>query len=217
MTVSAPQDFLPTLGMWLVMTALMMAPVILPWLRAVDRLARAAVPARTGTGADRVAPPRSAPLTAVPFAVGYASAWAVFSVAAAGAQAGLGAMGAPGPLLETAPTLAGSALILAGGFQLTALKDACLDHCRSPHGWLLSHWRPGVRGAVAMGLRHGLFCLGCCWALMALALVVGAMSLPGMGVLMAVMLLEILAPFGRRLARVAGIALVVGGLGLLLS
>lgn len=200
--------------MWVAMTGLMMAPVVLPWLRAVDRLARAASPA--GSGPERDAHHRT-PLAAVPFAAGYASAWAVFSLAAAGAQAGLGALGLPGPLLDTAPTLAGSALLLAGGFQLTALKDACLDHCRSPHGWLLAHWRPGTRGALAMGLRHGLFCLGCCWALMGLALVVGTMSLVGMGALMALMLLEVLAPFGRRLARVAGVALALAGLALLLS
>ena len=187
--------------MWLGMCALMMAPVVLPWLRAVARLARAE------HGGGRV-PPVSG------FALGYAVAWAAFSAAAAGVQGLVAAHALPGPWIAHAPVLAGSALVLAGGFQFTGLKDACLSHCRSPLGYLLAHWRPGLAGAWSLGLRHGAFCLGCCWALMALALVTGAMEPLAMGLLAALMLGETLAPGGLRLVRPIGLALVLAGLAL---
>lgn len=215
MTPAGSPGFLPALGMWLLMTLVMMGPVVLPWLRAVGTLAEA------GGGSRAHGRPRprgsGAVLARAPFAVGYLAAWAGFSAAAAGVQHGLAGLGAGGPLLEASPTLAGTSLVLAGAFQFTALKDACLSHCRSPFGWLLSHWRPGVRGAVAMGFRHGLFCLGCCWALMLLALVVGMTNLLAMALLMVVMVLETAAPFGRRLARPAGAVLALLGIAVLLG
>lgn len=196
MTGAHAAGLLPVLAMWLVMTFVMMAPVVFPWLRAVARVADPGTPA------------------ALPFGLGYALAWAGFSLAAAVLQTRLVA---PDPLLEGSPALAGSSLLLAGAFQFTALKDACLSHCRSPFGWLLAHWRPGPVGVFSVGLRHGLFCLGCCWALMALALVVGMMNLTAMALLMAVMVMETVAPFGRRVVRPAGAALVLAGLWVLLA
>lgn len=187
----------PVLAMWLAMTAVMMAPVVLPWLRALGRV--------------------QGPTVLLAFVGGYAVAWTAFSVAAALTQIGLARLGAHAPLTATAPGVAGIALVLVGGFQLTALKDSCLSHCRSPFGYFASHWRPGMRGAWAMGLHHGAFCLGCCWGLMALALVVGSMNLGAMALLMALMLLETLAPFGHRLARPLGLALATWGLLLLLG
>ena len=180
--------------MWLGMTGVMMAPVVLPWLRALSRLA--------DTG----------PLTSVgSFAGGYAVAWAGFSAALAGVHLALSRMSVPVPFGLEAPALSAAALWLAGGFQFTRLKEACLSHCRSPAGYLLTHWRSGPAGHARLGFRHGLHCLGCCWALMALALVAGMIHLVWMGLLMAVMIAETTLPFGARMRKPVGAALLVAG------
>ena len=179
--------------MWLAMTAVMMAPVVYPWLRALSRHA-----------------PRSH-RAVIPFAGGYMLAWAGFSALATGVQMTLSAMHLPVPFAMDAPVLSAVALGMAGTFQLTRLKEACLSHCRSPSGFLLTRWRPGAAGAARLGLEHGLYCVGCCWALMALALVVGMIDLLWMGLLMAVMVAETTLPFGARLTRPLGIALLAAG------
>jgi len=183
--------------MWGGMTAVMMAPIVWPWLRALR-----------GMGAR---------LPVAAFAVGYAVAWGGFSAGMAGLQVGLGSAGVGTPLLTHAPAAAGGALLLTGAFQFTRLKEACLSHCRSPFGYFASHWAPGVRGAVRMGVHHGLHCLGCCWAVMALALVVGMMDLRMMALLMGVMLVETLSPFGARMVRPIGAVMVLLGGYLLIS
>jgi predicted metal-binding membrane protein len=186
------------LTMWLGMTALMMTPVVWPWLRALSRHgARSAV----------------APV----FAAGYGTAWLGFSTAMAFLQIILTRVDVPPPLTTSAPTLAGGALLVTGAFQFTKLKEACLSHCRSPVGYFAANWRSGLGGALSMGLRHGLFCLGCCWAVMALALVVGMMDVRMMAALMAVMLLETSSPFGARLTRPVGAVLILCGTGLILA
>ena len=138
-------------------------------------------------------------------------AWAGFSALAAAIHFALVALALPVPSGMHAPTLSATALILTGAFQLTRLKEACLSHCRSPAGFLLSNWRPGAAGHTRLGLEHGLHCVGCCWALMALALVVGMANLVWMALLMAVMVAETALPFGARLARPIGLALIVAG------
>ncbi len=189
------------LAMWLAMTAIMMTPVVYPWLRALNRVA---------AGGALATAPRA--LTSVtPFLGGYMLAWAGFSAVAAGLHFTLAAMAFPVPLGMRAPTLSAAALILTGAFQFTALKEACLSHCRSPAGFLLFHWRPGAAGHTRLGLEHGLHCVGCCWALMALALVVGMADLVWMGLLMAVMVAETVLPFGARLSRPLGTVLIVAG------
>ncbi|MDZ7781150.1 MAG: DUF2182 domain-containing protein [Gemmatimonadota bacterium] len=197
----AESGFWFVLAMWAGMTAVMMTPVVWPWLRALSRIQ----PERAGVG------------TVPAFATGYAVAWGVFSTVMAALQQSLLDVGWAAPLRVSAPTLAGMALLAAGGFQFTRLKEACLSHCRSPFGYFAANWRPGVSGALAMGLRHGLFCLGCCWAIMALALVLGMMDLRMMALLMAVMLLETLGPWGTRLSRPLGVGLVLWGAALVLS
>lgn len=190
------------LAMWLAMTGVMMAPVVLPWLRALSRLARRG---------RETAPARARALLLTTFAAGYAVAWAAFSAAAAGLQVALAALGAPVPLGLDAPLYSATALILAGGFQFTRFKAACLSRCRSPAGYLLAHWRDGPAGHLRMGLGHGLDCVGCCWALMALALVVGMIDLLWMGLLMAVMIAETALPFGSRVTRPVGAVLIAAG------
>lgn len=194
-------EYLPVFLMWLAMTGVMMAPVVLPWLRALSRLA------------DDGAVFSAGPLASVgPFAAGYAVAWAGFSAALAGVHLSLSRMSVPVPFGLEAPALSVAALWLAGGFQFTRLKEACLSHCRSPAGYLLTHWRSGPAGHARLGFGHGLHCVGCCWALMALALVVGMINLVWMGLLMAVMVAETTLPAGGRLRKPVGALLLVAGL-----
>ena len=195
-------SYTSALAMWLAMTGLMMAPIVLPWLRALSRLA----PERQETAARRT---RGVLVTS--FAAGYAAAWAGFSAAAAGLQVSLSALHIPVPFALDAPVHSATALILAGGFQFTPFKEACLSRCRSPAAYLLAHWRGGAAGHLRMGFGHGLDCVGCCWALMALALVVGMINLLWMGLLMAVMVAETTLPFGSRIARPLGAALITAG------
>jgi len=110
------------------------------------------------------------------------------------------------------PRLAGAILIAAGAYQLTPWKQKCLTHCRSPLGFLMTGWRGGLRGAFQMGFSHGLFCLGCCWALMGILFAMGVMNLVWVAALTAFVLLEKVGPGGVIAARVAGVALVLFGI-----
>ena len=103
-------------------------------------------------------------------------------------------------------------LLLAGMYQLTPIKDACLRTCQSPLGFLLSHWRDGAVGALRMGIRHGAYCFGCCWALMLLMFVYGVMSAAAMAGLTAFIVAERLLPAGPLSAKLPGIVLVALGL-----
>ncbi len=196
-----PVTYLGAFAMWLAMTAFMMAPVVYPWLRALGR-----IPAGKAKGV---------PTSIGPFVTGYGVAWAGFSAVAAWAQVSLSALGIPVPFGLEARAPSAAVLMLAGGYQLTGFKKACLVHCRSPAGYLLLHWRDGVVGRAQVGLGHGLYCVGCCWALMALAFVAGMANLVWMALLMAVMLAETTLPFGSRLTRPVGIALLALGGGVL--
>jgi predicted metal-binding membrane protein len=115
---------------------------------------------------------------AVPFAFGYVLVWTGFSLAATSLQFGLDRAGVLSETMATSSAaIAGIVLIVAGAYQWTPLKQACLRHCRSPLAFLLHHWRQGAWEAVMSGMRHGLFCLGCCWMLMAPLFVAGLMNL----------------------------------------
>jgi predicted metal-binding membrane protein len=107
--------------------------------------------------------------------------------------------------------LGGGLLLVAGAFQWSQLKYACLTHCRSPLSFLMSDWRNGTRGAFLMGLVHGKYCLGCCWILMALLFVLGVMNLVWIAALAAFVLAEKVAPAGIRMSRVSGGLLVIWG------
>jgi predicted metal-binding membrane protein len=114
-----------------------------------------------------------------------------------------------------APLALGAILIAAGLYQFTPLKRVCLRHCRSPLAFIAQHWRTGRTGALGMGFRHGLYCLGCCWALFAVLTAAGVMSLAWMLLLTLVVFVEKLLPRGRRFGAATGIALV--GLGVLVA
>ena len=149
-------------AMWAGMMVAMMLPSAAPMVLAFDIVER-----RHGGPASRP----------VAFAAAYLLVWAGWSALAAGAQWLLQAGGLLTPLIvSNSGGLTAGLLILAGLYQLTPLKQACLRRCRSPLGFLIAEWRDGLRGALAMGLKHGLWCAGCCWALMLLLFVAGAMN-----------------------------------------
>jgi predicted metal-binding membrane protein len=115
------------------------------------------------------------------------------------------------------PSLAAAVLVAAGLYQLTPLKTACLAHCRSPLDFVLNHWHDGPAGALRMGFEHGLYCLGCCWFLMALLFAAGIMSLLWMAVIAAFVLVEKLFPAGQWIARAGGLAMLATALYLVLQ
>src|SRR6185436_14421846 len=169
--------------MWAVMMAAMMLPSAAPMLFLFTIAMRK-------QGDDGVLAP-------FVFAIGYLTVWAGFSLGATLLQRLLGGWLLLTPMLEPATAVVPvTLLILAGVYQLTPLKRACLDSCRSPVSFLTSHWRNGVNGAYRMGVDHGLFCLGCCWALMLLLFAGGVMNLNVILALSLLVLVEKVTPYG---------------------
>ncbi len=190
--------------MWAVMMVAMMLPSATPMILMFGAVNR------------RRAPDAGAFVPTSVFVLGYVVAWSAYSVAAALAQWTLHRAALLSPaMVSTSPVLGGVLLVAAGVFQWTRLKQACLTRCRSPLGFLMTEWRAGRRGALVMGLRHGLFCVGCCWVLMALLFVAGIMNLVWIAALAAFVLVEKLVPGGERVARAAGVLLVLAGVWLL--
>jgi predicted metal-binding membrane protein len=147
------------------------------------------------------------------FVLGYLAIWTGFSILATIAQWGLHTASLLSPMMvSTSPILGGVILIAAGIFQLTPLKHACLRHCRSPLGFLMTEWRDGESGAFVMGLKHGMYCVGCCWLLMVLLFVTGVMNLLWIAFIAIFVLIEKLVPIGDWVARSAGILLIGYGI-----
>jgi predicted metal-binding membrane protein len=147
------------------------------------------------------------------FLGGYLIVWTLFSAAAALAQWLLhGTALLSANMATTNRILSATLLIVAGVFQWTPLKNACLSHCQSPLSFLMTSWREGKSGALVMGLKHGLYCTGCCWMLMALLFVAGVMNLFWIAALTVFVLLEKVLPSWMRFERFAGVALVTWGL-----
>ena len=137
---------------------------------------------------------------------------------ATGLQWGLERLALLSPMMQATSLYLGAALLIGAGlYQLTPLKYACLRHCRSPFDFIANHWRQGTGGAFRMGLEHGLFCLGCCWVLMALLFYGGVMNLWWIAGLAIYVLLEKLAPAGPRLGRYTGALLILWGVWVLAS
>jgi predicted metal-binding membrane protein len=146
------------------------------------------------------------------FLGGYLLIWAGFSLVAALAQWGLERAGLLSmAVTSTSATFGGVILLAAGLYQFTPVKSACLRYCQSPVLFLSLHWRPGAAGALLMGLRHGGYCLGCCWFLMVLLFVTGVMNLMWIAGIALYVACEKLLPLGHRLSRAAGVALIVSG------
>lgn len=195
-----PGHALLMLVMWIVMMAAMMLPSAAPMILLYATIARK----RRAGGATIAAPGV--------FALGYIAVWSLFSVLAVALQFGLEKASLLSPMMETTSTvLAGAVLIAAGVYQWLPLKQACLRHCRSPFDFVLRRWRESTSGAFMMGMEHGVYCVGCCWALMLLLFVGGIMNLAWISGLALFVLLEKLTPAGRWLARIAGVLLIVWG------
>ena len=143
-------------------------------------------------------------------AAGYLGVWLAFSLGAASLQEALVDAGHLSGMMLWSKSAALSAAVLAaaGAYQLSPLKQACLAQCRSPVQFLTRYWRPGRTGAFLMGVRHGAYCVGCCWLLMALLLVGGIMNLLWIGALTAIVLVEKLSPAGDRVGKVLGLVLL---------
>jgi predicted metal-binding membrane protein len=182
--------------MWWVMMAAMMLPSATPAILLYARVRHAR--SRDATIAGSWV-----------FLAGYLAVWLLFALIAAVAQRLLtgASMALDNRIAE------GVVLVLAGLYQLSPLKAACLRQCRSPAQFLSRYWQPGVRGAVQLGLLHGAYCLGCCWVLMLLLFVGGVMNLLWVVALTLIVAVEKLVPQGERLAQILGIGLVLWGLG----
>jgi predicted metal-binding membrane protein len=203
MTTNQPwsaADAFFTFAMWVVMMVGMMAGTVIPML-----LLFAGVHASRGE--------QLAWLNVSIFGLGYFTVWAGFSVFATAAQWALHQAAMLSPAMRTSsPRVAGGILLAAGVYQLTPWKGRCLTHCRSPLGFLMTNWRDGKLGAMQMGVRHGAYCLGCCWALMGVLFVVGVMNLAWVAALTVFVLLEKIGPAGAILARVAGAVIAACGI-----
>jgi predicted metal-binding membrane protein len=187
-------------GMWLVMMLAMMTPAAVPLVMLGGRVMQ-----HHGRESEWRA--------SAPFIVaGYLASWAAFALAAAGLQAALEPAGMLSPMLLWSRNAYFSAtlLVLAGAYQLSPLKDACLAQCRSPAAFLMQHWSAGARGGFLLGLRHGAFCVGCCWLLMTLLFVFGVMNVIWIAALSLLVLAEKLAR-GPYLSRACGAVLLAWG------
>jgi len=150
------------------------------------------------------------------FVLGYLIIWTGFSALAAVTQWALHGKALLSPMMvSTSPVLGGTLLILAGIFQWTRFKNKCLSHCRSPLDFLMTDWREGRGGALAMGLKHGIYCTGCCWFLMVLLFVAGVMNMWWVAALTILVLLEKVIPKGTWFPRASGILLVLWGAGMI--
>jgi predicted metal-binding membrane protein len=186
--------------MWAVMMAAMMLPSAAPMILLFGTIAR-----RRQTTVD-------SPADAGVFGVGYVVVWAAFSLVAVALQFGLEQAALLSPMMSTTSrALAGAVLIGAGVYQWTPLKQDCLRRCRSPLDFLMTEWREGRRGAFVMGLRHGGYCLGCCWVLMLLLFVGCIMNIAWVAGIAVFVLVEKLAPAGHWIGRGAGVALILWG------
>lgn len=196
-----------TFVMWAVMMVGMMTPSAAPMVLLYATVARKA-------------DARGRPMAATAwFASGYLLAWVGFSLAATGAQWALEqAALLSATMVATSDTLGGAVLIAAGLYQWTPLKDTCLAHCQAPLMFIQRHggFRREASGSLSLGLRHGVYCIGCCWLLMALLFVGGVMNVLWIAVLAAFVLAEKVVPAGRILPRAVGAVCLTAGLWLLL-
>ena len=193
-------DFALMFVMWAVMMVAMMVPTAAPMILmfgTINRKRREQQGPFVPTGV---------------FLLGYVVVWSGFAFLATLANWGFHVNGLLSSMMGTASPLVGGALLLAAGvFQWSPIKYACLAHCRTPLGFLMTEWREGTKGALVMGLLHGSFCLGCCWVLMALLFVLGVMNLLWIAALAGFVLIEKVTPAGHQVSRVTGLLLVGWG------
>jgi predicted metal-binding membrane protein len=194
-------------AMWAVMMVAMMTPSVAPMVFIYQRVAQQA-----NSSGHSFAP-------ASWFFGGYLAAWTAFAALATLAQWALESAALLTPMMASASSRFGGAVLLAAGlYQWLPLKDACLAHCRAPLSFVQRHggFRESAGGSLRLGFLHGLYCIGCCWALMALLFVGGVMNLLWIAALMILVLLEKVVPGARWLSRIAGLAMVGAGVRLIL-
>jgi predicted metal-binding membrane protein len=191
--------------MWWVMMIAMMTPSAAPMVLLYARVARHA-------RQQQQTPP--AVVATAWFVLGYLMSWLAFSAAAVSAQWALERLGLLHMMMMWSldKWLSATLLIAAGIYQLSPLKNICLGACRSPAQFLSRHWREGQAGAVRLGMIHGLYCVGCCWLLMALLFAGGVMNVLWIAGLAVLVLIEKVAPYGRQVAGVAGAAAIAAGI-----
>jgi len=186
--------------MWAVMMVGMMVPSVTPMV-----LTYAGVAWKSGVQGTQVASTGS-------FVLGYIGIWVVFSLFATIAQWGLDQAALLSPMMVSTSVGLGAGLLIAAGiYQCLPIKDKCLQHCRSPVEFIATHWRSGSVGAFKMGLSHGMFCLGCCWAVMILLFVGGVMNLLWIAAMTIFVLLEKVLPLGDVSGRVVGVLMIATG------
>jgi predicted metal-binding membrane protein len=196
-------ELLLLFAMWAIMMVAMMVPSVAPLLLMFAR-------ANRQKGGSRVVGSAGILL------LGYLLAWVGFSILATLAQWRLHRAALLSPMMvSTSSVLGGLLLVAAGVFQFTPLKRACLVRCRSPLSFLMSDWRDGQWGTFVMGLKHGAYCVGCCWMLMALLFVAGVMNLLWVVAIAVFILVEKVAPRGNLIGLIAGAALIVAGIALI--
>jgi pentapeptide MXKDX repeat protein len=190
------------LGVWVVMMAAMMFPSVAPMV---------VMHARMEEGQRQRGQPAAVGATAL-FVGGYLVTWAAAGLVGYGIyEIGKAVTGDLFSWGRGGPYLAGGIVLAAAVYQLTPLKDVCLRHCRSPFGFLMAHWRPGRVGGLQMGIIHGAWCVGCCWALMAALFALGVMSLGWMAFIAALIAGEKLLPWKALANRgIAALLLVLG-------
>jgi predicted metal-binding membrane protein len=200
-----PAGWLTVVAMWWTMMIAMMTPSAAPIVLLYGRVLRQQAPRQQ---AAQPQPTFAPPIILV---AGYLAAWLAFSIAAASLQFALVRWGLITSMTLRSGSRALSAAVLlgAGIYQLAPMKRTCLRHCRGPVDFLVRHWRPGRLGAFVMGVRHGTWCVGCCWMLMALLFVGGVMNLAWITLLTLLIAAEKLAPAGAWVSRLAGVALIV--------
>jgi predicted metal-binding membrane protein len=190
------------LGVWVTMMAAMMLPSVLPMVLIFARVSR-----------ERFRLGRAPLIRSWVFVGGYLAVWTAFGLLAyalyrlvEGLELGFLAWDEQGPLVV------GGAIVAAGLYQLTPLKEVCLRHCRGPLHFILGGWRSGRLGAVRMGAEHGLYCVGCCWGLMVVLFALGVMSVFWMAAVAGIIFLEKVTPLGARGGVPVSLALVALGL-----
>ena len=199
-----PVELLLTFVMWSVMMIAMMIPSAVPMILLFTKINR--------TRVDR----EDSAFPMATFVAGYLLVWTVLSALATLTQWGLHDAALLSPMMKSSSSLlSGGLLIAAGAYQWTPWKRACLIHCRSPLHFIMTEWRSGAFGALRMGFRHGVYCVGCCWALMAVLFVAGIMNLLWVAAVAAFVLAEKIVPRGELIGRIAGIVLMIVGLGVL--
>ncbi len=193
-------ELLLTFVMWSVMMIAMMIPSALPMILLFAEINR--------TRRER----EDTALPTATFVGGYLLAWTALSAVATVAQWGLHQAALLSPIRQSSSSLLGGGLLIAAGaYQWTPWKRACLTHCRSPLNFLMSEWHSGALGALRMGFSHGVYCVGCCWALMAVLFVAGIMNLLWVAAIAAFVLIEKIVPGGEVFGRITGIVLVSVG------